>query len=102
MSETHATRAFGLCWQNDYDIYHATLSYARDLMASWPNLTTYELGIMVRAELEQWCMAADAADPTRLHGSVLAYMWSDVGDFSQVDPLTVAEDVLYGLGIEAE
>ena len=54
MTETHATREFDMIWENDYDLYLATLAYARDLLRRTPNMTDQTLGRNVKDRVFAW------------------------------------------------
>ena len=91
-TEGRETRAFRLHWSNDYDLYHAVLGHARDLLRSEPELTDAALGLNVVRTVQGWCKAASDPD------SLLALMRREVGNFDAVDPASVGEDVREGLG----
>ena len=50
----HATTEFNLVWQNDQDVYHAVLDYARDCYAQVPGMTDQTLGRNVKDRVFAW------------------------------------------------
>jgi len=102
-SPNRETHHFNINWQNDYALYHAVLGYARDLLRQVPTMTPAMLGFDVRCAVQRWCDAAwDRRADDDDTSNLLLIMRRDVGDFSKVDELAVAEEVQYGLGVEEE
>jgi hypothetical protein len=98
-ASSEASRTFGMHWANDYALYHAVLSYARDLLRVQPGMTDQTLGRNVRDQVARWCLYSWEG-PIGVSPAVLKMMASEVGDFNAVSELDVAEDVRYGLGVE--
>jgi hypothetical protein len=54
VSWNHETTEFNLVWQNDQDVYHAVLDYARRLLAQVPGMTDQTLGRNVKDRVYSW------------------------------------------------
>lgn len=54
MTWNHETTEFNLVWQNDQDVYHAVLDYARRLLTQVPGMTDQTLGRNVKDRVFSW------------------------------------------------
>lgn len=127
MTEVHATTEFGLIWQNDQDVYNATLDYARGLLARTPGMTDQTLGRNVKDRLFSWAYGggygfssgwggatAPLLDHLRypdwpdLTGPPVGYRASPFSYFlpthayGEVSEEAIAEDVREALGLESD
>lgn len=111
MSEpsVQAEHYFSMHWTNDYELYHAVLDHARELLRRVPSMTDQTLGRNLRDAVQRWCVdeRADAlgwqARDYAVSPAVLRMMREEVeraGGFNEVGEESIAEEVRELLGEE--
>lgn len=94
---SHATDAFTMNWQNDYDLYQAALRLGAGLRKELRHRATREvLGDAVIRLFRPRAEAAAEAD------NLFGIMHRDVGNWDDVDPGAVGDEVLDLLQVEQQ
>jgi hypothetical protein len=96
---SHATDAFNMNWQNDYDLYQAVLRLGRQLLRVLGEDVTSPQ-VVGEATLRLLRPRAEAAAAAH-QDNLWAIMHRDVEHWDEVDPVAVGTEVLEALEVES-